>query len=93
MRDSQLTTAQLVEQKWREFRINYGVMNRLMHSVRDILSIERDKNVAERTVAEKYIPLLEEAMDKTREALEEWQLVLKAKLQESQESTSPKDSG
>ncbi|RJR31728.1 hypothetical protein C4569_01180, partial [Candidatus Parcubacteria bacterium] len=60
------------DQKHREFQEAMDEEERIMREIDNVLAVTSDRAVAEKIVLEKWAPLMDEAMEKSREALKLW---------------------
>ncbi len=66
------TPESLVEQKYKEMRAAEDEVEQIMKEIENVLANTPDRVEAEKIVLEKYAPLEDEAMKKSREALNAW---------------------
>ncbi len=62
----------LEDQKYAELKSSMDEEDRIMKEIDGLLNAATNREGAEKTIIEKYAPLMDGAMKKSRQALDEW---------------------
>ncbi len=74
-----LSLENLESQKYLELQEAQNEEDRIMDEITIVFSSIADRKEAEKVVLEKWIPLMDEAREKTAKAMDEWHKIMKNK--------------
>lgn len=66
------TPENLEDQKYKELQVTIDEEDKIMKEINNVFKTTPDRAEAEKIVLEKYADLMDEAMKKSRQALNEW---------------------